>query len=188
MTKVVEEQFIFVIDTDAYAGNFERGLCAYITGRLGECEVGEDEAEIFREEVGDPDELFEFIDSKPDEDGGCLRPVTIFPTPGWFNDGRGGHFREGEEEKAQEHKKTSPEWKGEENTPLLKWPCCNSVAIFFSKNDCDGFSEDKLRIMEERAIKFFKVFPDTEANIEGIRILKDTTTREVMEEKTFKTS
>lgn len=31
---------IIVIDTDAYAGNFERELCAYLTGQIGDCNVG----------------------------------------------------------------------------------------------------------------------------------------------------
>lgn len=33
---------IIVIDTDAYAGNFERELCAYLTGQIGDCKVGEE--------------------------------------------------------------------------------------------------------------------------------------------------
>ncbi len=31
--------YLFVIDTDTYAGNFEREMCAYVTGQIGECEV-----------------------------------------------------------------------------------------------------------------------------------------------------
>jgi len=42
------EGFIFVIDTDTYAGNFERPMCAYMTGRVGECGVGEEFAEMFK--------------------------------------------------------------------------------------------------------------------------------------------
>ncbi|KKK83825.1 hypothetical protein LCGC14_2789530, partial [marine sediment metagenome] len=34
------DSWIFIIDTDSYAGNFEREMCAYITGRVGECGVG----------------------------------------------------------------------------------------------------------------------------------------------------
>ena len=32
----------FIIDTDQYAGNFERELCAWTTGQIGECEVGKE--------------------------------------------------------------------------------------------------------------------------------------------------
>ncbi|MFA7219331.1 MAG: hypothetical protein WC119_02370 [Synergistaceae bacterium] len=33
---------------------------------------------------------------------GCYRPCSIWETPGWFNDGYGNHFRDGEEDKAKE--------------------------------------------------------------------------------------
>jgi hypothetical protein len=82
--------WIFVIDTEDYSGNFERELCAYITGRTGECGVGDDMAEFFDSEVGEP---FENVVDEPDEDGGCLRPTAIWPTPGWFNNGFGGQYR-----------------------------------------------------------------------------------------------
>jgi len=62
------------IDTDAYAGCFERQMCAHITGQVGDCNVGED----FISES-----LFE--DSRichiPDEHG-CSRPCAITITPG----------------------------------------------------------------------------------------------------------
>ena len=34
----------FIVDTDSYAGNFEREMCAYMTGHIGECSVGEEYA------------------------------------------------------------------------------------------------------------------------------------------------
>jgi hypothetical protein len=42
------ERLLFVVDTDTYAGNFEREMCAYITGQVGECEVGEEIAKAAR--------------------------------------------------------------------------------------------------------------------------------------------
>lgn len=94
--------FLFVIDTTDYAGNFERELCGYITGHVGDCEVGADEAEIFYKEVPTvDDELFENVISQPTGDNPCNRPCEICPTPGWYNDGAGNHFKDGEE--------TSPE-------------------------------------------------------------------------------
>ncbi len=77
--------FLVVIDTDSYAGNFERDLCAYITGTVGECGVGDDMAALFKEETG-----LEPLPTmwEPDEHG-CHRPVTSYPTPGWFNAGCG---------------------------------------------------------------------------------------------------
>ena len=29
-------KYLFVIDTDSYAGNFEREMCAYLTNQIGE--------------------------------------------------------------------------------------------------------------------------------------------------------
>ncbi len=86
--------YLFVIDTTDYAGNFERELCAFITGRIGDCEVGREMSELFTEETGQ--EPFENVIGEAD-DHGCYRPVTIYPTPGWFNHGHGGHFKDGDE-------------------------------------------------------------------------------------------
>jgi len=83
------KMWIFTVDTDEYAGNFEREMVAYMTGRYGECCVGSTEAarfnvEMNRDDVIDPwvedDHPFAFVRSMPDEKG-CCRPVTIGPTP-----------------------------------------------------------------------------------------------------------
>lgn len=71
--------YLFVIDTEDYAGNFEREMCAYLTGRVGECLVGRDMAELFTEETGL--EAFENVFDLPDEHG-CHRPAAIHVTPG----------------------------------------------------------------------------------------------------------
>ena len=66
---------IFVIRTNHYAGNFEREMCAYMTGQVGECGVGEGIAE---EQFGHPEQSpwFEKLDMVPD-DHGCRRPVSM---------------------------------------------------------------------------------------------------------------
>ena len=77
MNENIIAPYIFVIDTKDYAGNFERELCAYITGKVGQCEVGQEMAESFLEET----KLipFENVIEEPDEHG-CYRPVTIYPS------------------------------------------------------------------------------------------------------------
>lgn len=66
---------IFVIDTNYYAGNFERESCAYITGIIGECEVGDDYAKEYTESVD-----FEKITEQVADEHGCCRPVSIYPS------------------------------------------------------------------------------------------------------------
>lgn len=103
------DHYLFVIDTDQYAGNFEREMCAYVTGQFGECEVGKEIAdEVRKREPKLVERLEDLVKSVPD-DHGCNRPVSIFPTPGWFNNGMGGHYRPGQEEEALAHYKQQVE-------------------------------------------------------------------------------
>lgn len=85
--------YLYVIDTDSYAGAFEREMCAFITGIFGECNVGEEMAKAAIEEL--TSEELAWMESnvyaEPD-DSGCFRPVSTFPNPRWYNiDGK--HFR-----------------------------------------------------------------------------------------------
>ena len=99
--------FVFVIDTDSYAGNFERDLCAYITGCIGDCGVGQGMAELYDKEVGvEPftNPFEDIIVSEPDEHG-CHRPATIYGTPGTFGNGLGGSFKDGQEAESLAHYK-----------------------------------------------------------------------------------
>ena len=84
MTDLVpgEKQYIFVIDTDSYAGNFEREMCAYVTGQTGECGVGEDYAKRAHNEIpqAQKTELESIVKSVMD-DHGCYRPVSIHSNP-----------------------------------------------------------------------------------------------------------
>lgn len=127
------EQIIFVIHTDAYSGNFERELCAYITGQVGDCGVGEDLASDFLDEVGDEQaDLFsEIIGSKTD-DRGCARPCEIYATPGRLNDGVGNLYdaKEGE----------------------TGWPAYESVAIYFDEMP----SQEQIDLMKERTHEYAK--------------------------------
>lgn len=97
MTHITPPPYALVIDTDSYAGNYERPLCGWFTGVYGECEVGiEEAAAAYKELPPDArDWLEENVLSLPDEHG-CSRPVSIWPGPGtptkytavaiWLND------------------------------------------------------------------------------------------------------
>jgi len=82
-----EVPFVFVIDTDAYAGNFEREICAYVTGHWDGETHGGDQAEVFKKEVGDPEELFgEYITTAPSDDS---YPRQVHADLMWEPQGKG---------------------------------------------------------------------------------------------------
>jgi len=81
-----------IVKTNSYAGNFEREMCAYCTGVIGECGVGEDFADMFMDEEDPDGEKGYIIDQFTDlmyqmpDDHGCHRPVNCGgpqPTVGW---------------------------------------------------------------------------------------------------------
>lgn len=71
--------FSLVIDTDSYAGNFERELCAYVTGEEGDCGVVCENFESIQEEL-DKWEIRDII-MKVSDDRGCARPCYIAQSP-----------------------------------------------------------------------------------------------------------
>lgn len=85
---------MFVIDTEQYSGNFEREMCAFITGRTGGCEVGYEEASLASQDLNEEAVAWfeDHLESHSD-DNGTSRPCSIWPTPGWLNDGMGGAYR-----------------------------------------------------------------------------------------------
>lgn len=66
-----ETKYYLIINTNSYAGNFERELCAHLTGHVGECEVGS------RLVDKDVHKIFEPYIGEGFEDG-CWRPVEMF--------------------------------------------------------------------------------------------------------------
>ena len=60
------------IVTDKYAGNFEREMCAFITGELGDCGVGS-------KNISNKLDYSIFKDLlRQESEEGCYRPVTTF--------------------------------------------------------------------------------------------------------------
>ena len=88
-----------VIDTNQYAGNFERELCVYCTGIVGDCGVGEElipSFEEFMKTLKWKENKFQDAIAKVADDHGCFRPVSIYPNPQWFNNGVGGNYKKNE--------------------------------------------------------------------------------------------
>ena len=77
-----KEGFAFIVDTDSYAGNFEREMTAFVTGQIGECEVGK---EIIQEDFDYGG--FSQIVYKLPADNGCYRPTAIWEVE-YEKDGR----------------------------------------------------------------------------------------------------
>ncbi len=70
-----------VIETNLYAGNFERDLCAYATGAYGQCDVGQELAELADTELAElgyeVGEISDYTEAMCD-DRGCYRPTSIW--------------------------------------------------------------------------------------------------------------
>lgn len=93
----ITASYLLVIDTDQYAGNFERQLTGFCTGQHDGTH-GDLEAKDFDDYVEDADldNGWEHkIITNPD-DNGYDRVCSIFPTPGRFNNGMGHHYSEGD--------------------------------------------------------------------------------------------
>lgn len=173
--------FLFVIDTDQYSGNFERPMCAYLTGRVGECGVGDEYKDLFEQECN---VAFFNVTEGPDEHG-CFRPATIYPSPGLLNDGMGNHYTENDDPQTvtDNYRKTLVEYytqhknsaKVEESKSAVpgKHPAYQSVAILFSSRP----TNEQIEIMKERAAKFttlhIRKFDDfTKIKITGFRLVE----------------
>lgn len=141
---------IFIIDTESYTGNFERKITAYMTGVIIDyTEAGASVAIQFRDDYPELD--FSKYIAKFNDEHGFLRPCSIWQTPGWFNHGRGGYFRDGDEEEAWKdyQEKVRKDSIGYASTKLDKCPAYLSVAIFFSE-----FPNEYKQLLIARANEF----------------------------------
>ncbi len=152
-TQVYDGCFVFVVDTTTYAGNFERDLVAFVTGRFGECGVGRDLAEMALKEL--PDDARQWLTvhvvSLPDEHG-CNRPASIWPTPGWWNDGSG---------KFLPMDSSTP-------APPRSYPAYLSVACFMTARP----SDDLLELLRRRTRAYCDAYLADNFSITGFRLLR----------------
>ncbi len=73
--------FVLEFNTDSYAGNFERQACAYATGWVGDCGVGQVEADLFFEDIKD-EEIIDLFNETMSSNAvfnsdGCNRPTVM---------------------------------------------------------------------------------------------------------------
>lgn len=173
--------YIFIVDTDKYAGNFDRELVAYMTGQKSDYDnVGEEAARDFYLRHGvdgwmavDGENYharhpFDFVIEQPDENG-IKRPSAVWVTPGWFNNGF-ADFRDGYEFVAKEHRRVKclemaeqrrgvhqqdharneQKWRAAAEEPMIKIPCCMSVAIFMDRAPTD----QEIEFLKMRSVKY----------------------------------
>ncbi len=192
----MNKRYIFVVDCDRYSGNYERDMTAFMTGRYGECEVGDRSAVLFIEQTGIDPETFDIINVA--DDSGCHRPCSIFPTPGYFNNGLGGHFLDGQEKQAKEHHRAiclgnvensrsdnDREWYQQKaDKPLVKHPAYQSVAIFISREP----TKEEVELFKKRAHAYLVHAVDAPTTIIGFRLLMEETTQTLIWRDTCQTT
>lgn len=167
---------IFIVDTDRYSGNFAQELCAHMTGMPPVCcGITDAYAKAYRDEMGiqEDEEYNDHIVHVDDEQGQC----SIWPTPGWFNDGMGNHYKEGSISDEDVQRKYGVERKARlgDNEPFSKHPAYQSVAIFMDRRPTD----DEVQVMLDRARKFVLKDGETPA-IEGFRLLLRTVNKNAL--------
>ena len=135
----------FIVDTEEYAGNFEVEMGAYMTGQTSEYSLrGVKEAKQFQASaLGDP---FRNRMEEAEEGTGF---TEAYPTPGWFNNGFGAIFRDGQEEEA---KAVFEKQKGSVTHEAIfsKQPAFLSVAITFKSLP----SDIEIELLKQRASQF----------------------------------
>lgn len=171
----MRKSYSFLIDTDRYSGNFEREMLYFVTGQQN-CPDGatgmnyEDyskPAVIAAIEAGvDFEELLEYRLHQSDDipEDTC---VTIAPTPGFFNDGKGNHYKD-----TPANRKKAKLW---QNTP---WPAYQSVQFFLSRKP----TLKEIDFMKKQALAFAAAPKinswDSRPKILGFRLVTEATKEE----------
>lgn len=172
--EISDKIYIFVVDTDEYAGSFERDLCTYCTGIVPQyaADYFEDIAVQFKKEYP---EWVDYFDKKIaeivlEEEREAV-PASIFPTPGYFNDGLGHVYKESEkgsdyiiENYNKIFNKLRP---AIPNTGPGEYPAYNSVAIYFS----DELSDEAKEFLIKRAKKFALKAKEISKYLDSINII-----------------
>lgn len=186
MTKPNCDCWGFIIDTEDYAGSFERDLCAHLTGTIGDCGVGKEYVDAAIQYQFECDIL------QVADESGCRRPCSIFPTPEVFNNGYGFAYKAGEEDlaisKAKEYlhndairaltayadikhgQKLHDEYVAKAgNFKLEPHPAYNSVIIFFAEKP----SLKQIELMKSRCQTFEPIHKwSVKPTITGFRLVQ----------------
>jgi hypothetical protein len=150
-----KRRWLFVVDTDSFSGNFEREMCAYLTGMWDNDTHGGKQSAIAKKEL--PSAMIAYFENHVSyhheevDDGSHDVCQIIYPTPGWWNNGMGKHTQ------------------GKPPKGKTVYPAYQSVAIFFNEKPPDSvlkflvdrakeYCKNRLDICDRRApIKFISV-------------------------------
>lgn len=150
--------FVLAVDTAQYAGNFEREMVAFITGQVGECGVGQGIAWAEEENIQNL-AWFQAHAVQVQDDSECARPASIWPTPGRFNNGVGGHFDD------------TPEVRStlDERSARAQYPAYESVAFFVDELPPS-------EVLDEFVARAKQYWEENELTYRGYRVLQPTYT------------
>lgn len=158
-------QYILVIDTNCYAGNFERTVYKFLTRREEDEDDVYDSYRILEKDEGECENfsIRDWFDDNLDthifDDEYGEQPVGIYPNPAYLNNGRGTHYR-----------KSAENEKG--------WPAYLSVAIAVRTQPPLDVLEAIITELDRLLIEYPKVIRhpvDGVPSIERIRVLKIVT-------------
>lgn len=183
----MNKEYILIVDTEEYAGNFEREMCAYMTGKIGDCEVGREEQKVFYEDINkDVAEWFDTNVGEFQDSHGVYRPVRLSPTPGWFSDGVGNYYKEldyNPQNVIEQYNKTQAEYKKKfptsssvgfinSGSDIVKYPAYLSFEILFYEQP----SDDLINLMAQRAYNAHKDVQRMPKTVTAVRLIERTTT------------
>lgn len=90
----MDDYYLLIIDTQAYAGSMMRELMAYCTGLEDAHGFAGEEADAMRHRYPAMAAALETLVTWSPDDDGCLRPCRLVATPGYWNDGFGNIWPE----------------------------------------------------------------------------------------------
>lgn len=140
--------WVFIIDTNAYAGNFERAMGAFVTGHVGDCGTGRELAEeaiiiLFEDYIGGERDEY-----------GWNQHARMEPTPFRRNNGYGKHYSVATEPAPDDDKGCS---------------AYESVGILLEERP----TAELLQLMRERAQQFTQLPRYQEIKITGFRLVRE---------------
>lgn len=182
----LDDLFLFIIDTTTHAGNFERELCAHCTGQVGDCGVGEEHAAQFRKDHPELVDVFAAIIGSAPDDHGNERPVRIWKTPGYWNDGMGTVWKDedwGKPETVTTYREAIKNWGhySEDLDPINgmpgRHPAYQSVAILFGEQP----TPEQLLFLKERALKWVpRKMYDEAIEFTGFRLIQEVRSEKLL--------